>query len=95
MTDEEKVDLVVRWQPAALDWGLNHADLHGLGDELERRIPSATDPDEYIISATETKIWTAIQEVNEWIIHLPHGVYGFDADDFQKALACAPRSRNG
>jgi hypothetical protein len=101
MTDDKKIDRAVRWRPSELAWGLAHADVHGLGDELEGRISSATDlvgdedddRETYIITATETKIWDAIVAVNGWIGDRPQGEY--EADGFQKALAFAPRGPEG
>ena len=103
MTDEKKVDRAVRWRPSELAWGLGHADVHGLGDELERRIPSATDTGDdegeidarqtFIITATESKISDAIVAVNGWIGDRPQGEY--EADGFQKALAFLPRKPDG
>jgi hypothetical protein len=100
MTYERKVDRPVRWRRDELAWGLANADVHGLGDELERRTPSATDedgPDDshtYIINAIEKKVADAVTRVNDYLADLPQGASAA-AHGFQRALSIPPRRPEG
>jgi len=99
VTEEKRIDQPVRWRRDELAWGRANPDVHGLGEELDKLTPSATDEggddydQTYIITATEEKIADAVTRVNDYLAELPQGAATAAAHGFQSALSIPPVGR--
>jgi hypothetical protein len=100
VTDDQKVDRLVRWRRDELAWGQANANVHSLGEELKNLTPAdperAEDDEQvYLISATEEKFGDAVGAVNDWLAERPQDASTAAAHGFQRALSIPLRGPGG